>query len=164
MALTEYINEIQIPSSDDEFNKDERVVRAKAAAKAPVVPAAPTIDLDEWLMDTGSGHDLISKACVEKIRGWIRASSEDLTLNTANGPRKVEKEIPIRVGCLGKSKALCMVLPSTPAVLSIGRRCVEEGSVVSYAYWWLAKSIVFWTVMLNLDSAILAFHRTRGGS
>ena len=98
----------------------------------------PPIDYVEWLMDTGCGHDLVGKETVKTIAGWMRNPTghrKGLKLCTANGTKQVESEIPLQVGSLGE-KTVAVVLPSTPAVLSIGRRCQKYG----YTFCWPAFS------------------------
>ena len=110
-------------------------VRALAAAMVGKRSKYPCPEIKEWLMDTGSGHDLIDAATAAKFRKWIRQASKTFKLQTAGGIRKVDEEIPFHVAHLGDNAA-ALILPSTPAVLTIGRRCVEEG----YHFEWPAFS------------------------
>ena len=110
-------------------------VRALAAAMIGKRSKYPCPEIKEWLMDTGSGHDLIDAATAAKFRKWIRQASKTFKLHTAGGVRKVGEELPFWVAHLG-DKAAALILPSTPAVLTIGRRCVEEG----YHFEWPAFS------------------------
>ena len=101
-------------------------VRALAAVMQGKKPKLPCPEIKEWLVDTGSGHDLIDATTAGKFQKWIRESPKTYKLHTAGGIRNVNQEVPLYVSQLG-DKAVGLILPSTPAVLSMGRRCVEEG-------------------------------------
>jgi len=83
---------------------------------------------EKWLLDTGSGHDLIGK---KDIPIWNREKMmspcvRPIELHTANGIASVTDEVGIQVMGL-HDHASALVLESTPAVLSIGLRCMEQG-------------------------------------
>ena len=108
----------------EELQKDARV---------PAVPAGPVrFGPSRWMADTGSSFDLV---CVDDIdvRHLPNAepTSHPLVLSTANGTTTVDKEIIMQVGPLGEH-IYPLLLPSTPPVLSVGRRCMKEG----YAFHW----------------------------
>ena len=82
---------------------------------------------DKWLIDTGSGYDLVGR---NDVPGWAMDSmledSSPIDLHTANGITTVDKTVSLQVmGLMEAVKPL--VLQSTPAVLSVGKRCMEEG-------------------------------------
>ncbi len=85
-----------------------------------------------WLMDTGSGHDLISTQDSTNL-----SKSENgtpLTLCTAAGKIKVRQIAKVMIDSF-KHTATPYVLPNTPAVLSIGRRCMLEGFAFHWPQW-----------------------------
>eukprot|EP00974_Lingulodinium_polyedra_P095124 9218717-Lingulodinium_polyedra.AAC.1 len=41
-----------------------------------------------WLMDTGCGHDLITRSDANKMNEFIRKASTSVNFNTANGSAK----------------------------------------------------------------------------
>ena len=88
-------------------------------------------------MDTGCGFDLAKKSHLERcgLGKSIRKTGLKVTLNTPAGPQKVKYEAPISIASL-KEEVPVIVLDSTPDVLSIGRRCVEDG----YRFVWGAHS------------------------
>jgi hypothetical protein len=92
------------------------------AAKAP----------RSWLMDTGSGNDLISETQVPK-RAEREELDESISLNTANGLITVDEQAIMQSIALG-DVVEPLILPSTPAVLSIGKRCMNLG----YSFVWKA--------------------------
>ena len=55
-----------------------------------------------------------------------RTSENPINIMAANGPSSADQQIKINVPSLG-IKANPYVLPSTPSVLSVGCRCVEQG-------------------------------------
>ena len=81
----------------------------------------PTI---EWIGDTGNAQDLISE---HDLQGHpARISENPINIMTANGPSSVDKQLKINVPSLG-IEADPYVLASTPSVLSVGHRCVDQG-------------------------------------
>ena len=102
----------------------------------PAIPCAATpardatVPVRSWLVDSGSPLDIIDKSRVKAFKCHIRRS-DPVVLDTANGELKADREIPLHVGRLGEDIAP-LVLPSTPDVLSLGRRVVEHG----YSFWW----------------------------
>ena len=91
--------------------------------------ASPEIDSCAWILDSGCGHDLIDEDTVERaqLSDSIEQSGDILILNTANGARKVESEISLSIRELHGEEVRPKVLPKTPLVLSLGRRCLDEG-------------------------------------
>ena len=85
-------------------------------------------------MGTGSGHDLVPQSLVSASSLSLTEPSTPVYLSTANGPVAVESIARIHVAALG-STSEALALPSTPMVLSVGRRCMEEG----YTFVWEAK-------------------------
>ena len=76
-----------------------------------------------WIADTGSAQDLISQRIVSHDR--IYESCEPLDLITANGPYRASQQTEIDIPILS-SKICPYVLEDTPAVISVGRRCVDQ--------------------------------------
>ena len=97
-------------------------IRGVALAGQP--PSAPKVKW--WLMDTGCGFDLVDHGVTAKLKRHIRPVDERLLLNTANGELEVRKQIDLKIPELGE-QVTALVLPSTPSVLSIGKRCMREG-------------------------------------
>ena len=70
----------------------------------------------DWLIDTGSGHDLIGK---KDLPAWFlkensRKTMFPATLNTANGSVRADVEVDVPVPALGTSLQP-LLLASTPA-------------------------------------------------
>jgi hypothetical protein len=82
-------------------------------------------------MDTGCGHDLIDKKSVATVKDRVSPALQKVGLQTASGFTKAESQVEVFIEELGET-AVPYVLPSTPPVLSIGRRCVEQG----YSFFW----------------------------
>ena len=84
-----------------------------------------------WLMDTGCACDLISTSMSEgysaetmkKGKGGRRGS---VSFVTANGRITTSTVVPMHCTLLDGT-ITPYVLPATPAVLSIGKRCMEHG-------------------------------------
>ena len=78
-----------------------------------------------WLVDTGCGHDLVSKADVYAVKRFLKAAPEVITFQTANGPSVADHVCPLRFDELDEDIEP-YVLKDTPSVLSIGFRCMEN--------------------------------------
>jgi hypothetical protein len=84
-----------------------------------------------WIADTGSGYDLVSKNEVsEKILGQIELPSHAPNLRTANGVVTPDECVPVKLGPLPLAYPLLM--EDSPAVISVGKRCMEHG----YGFYW----------------------------
>ncbi len=102
----------------------------------------PEVNYRSWLMDTGCRHDLTSRASVPDHQlGSIFKAPIPIVLATANGLSNGYKAIRQQIGELGEV-AEPYILESTPDVLSIGRRCVEDGCEFHWAPYSLEPTIV----------------------
>ena len=112
----------------------------------PALAATPgaSVAVNRWILDTGSGHDLVDEKQVSSISS-IHYRKANATLQTAGGKVHVEWEVPMQVEELDED-IVPSVLKSTPAVLSLGKRCMQDG----YAFEWLPHKNP------NLDHAVRA--------
>ena len=99
---------------------------------------APRAEVKYWLSDTSCGYDLVSRKHVSKIADRIKQSGNPLTFSTANGTTKADEDIFLHLDELDEDIEP-FVLPSTPAVLSIGRRCLDHG----YSFRWPAGKLPY---------------------
>ena len=77
-------------------------------------------------MDTGCASDLISEARAKRLQCRPANANEMITFATANGTTSFETTAATK--CSELNGAIdARVLPDTPSVLSIGRRCMHEG-------------------------------------
>ena len=63
----------------------------------------------------------------------VRERDSPLALRTANGTISADREIDVSLATKGRTKAL--VMKDSPSLLSLGRRCMDEG----YAFTWPAS-------------------------
>ena len=56
----------------------------------------------------------------------IYHSNEPLELITANGSQSADQQASIHIDCINK-EVHPYVLPDTPAVISVGMRCIQDG-------------------------------------
>jgi len=93
------------------------------AAVVPHLDAMPKL----WLLDTGNGHDLVGRdEITDSVAANACRAKSGLMLQTANGPISVAKQVNVNIaGLSGGARAL--ILDSTPAGVSLGRRCTHEG-------------------------------------
>ena len=77
-----------------------------------------------WIADTGSAQDLVcSKMIPEDV---VYHSPEPLELITANGSQSADQQASVHIDCIDK-EVHPYVLPDTPAVISVGMRCIQDG-------------------------------------
>jgi hypothetical protein len=112
-------------------NRDKKAL----AANKLMLPVAR---VKYWLTDTGCGYDLVSQKHVRKIEDRIKKSKNPLTFNTANGATEAEDDILLRLNELDE-EIEPYVMASTPAVLSVGRRCLDFG----YEFRWPAGKLPY---------------------
>eukprot|EP00974_Lingulodinium_polyedra_P109463 10591003-Lingulodinium_polyedra.AAC.1 len=66
----------------------ERIRRLVGRRKKGYVPATPSATrnpvVKTWPMDTGCGHDLITRSDAMKMKEFIRRASTSVNFNTAN--------------------------------------------------------------------------------
>ena len=126
-------------------NDDVRLLRSVLAPTPDTPPTqsclvaraceAPRSPVDSWIFDSGSGHDLVDRRVVEHMRSEWQPLVDAQTLCTAGGPAQCTHSLPLFIPALEEEISPWM-LKNTPAVLSMGRRCVVEG----YEFWWPAFS------------------------
>lgn len=86
-----------------------------------------------WIADTGSAHDLISRHTLRADE--VSQSSNPVSLLTANGVFQATDQTKVNVPVLGTDISPC-VLDDSPAVVSVGQRCVDAG----WSFHWPAFS------------------------
>ena len=85
-----------------------------------------------WLVDTGCGHDLISKTVAAQRSRYIRKDGAPIRFSTANGTTNLTTTIlPLSLKELGEVIEP-YILDSTPPVITVGRRCMHNG----YTFIW----------------------------
>ena len=91
----------------------------------------------QYLCDTGCPVDLISQGSLQQVPDAILERSQcPERLQTANGLVSAETQATLPIHKFGDF-IQPYVLESTPDVISIGARCVDQG----YAFHWPAKSV-----------------------
>ena len=104
-----------------------------------------------WLLDTGSGIDLMSKKKLSNDdKKHVHWATSIITLLTANGKKQVDKAV--KMMCSAMHEVIDpLLLDDTPPVLSIGRRCEKYG----YQFHWDAYSNKPYLVKPNGDVIVL---------
>ena len=95
-------------------------------------PGVPLVR--RWLVDTGSAHDIARDSAIRNCPQWKTEMREPLALSTANGVMHAREVCNLSVPSLAIDIE-AVILPSTPCLLSVGRRCMEEG----FTFVWKAK-------------------------
>ena len=99
----------------------------------PLMACAARVSELEFLADTGSEEYLLSNT--DKRRYYPRSeptnADNPVNLVTANGPTSADKVAKVTVPELN-SKVEFYLLNSTPPVVSVGKRCLDEG----FGFYW----------------------------
>ena len=78
-----------------------------------------------WIMDTGSGVDICRAAQVPAGAKTVKPKDK-IVFNTANGPIDAGPMLPGMLEPFDEAIAP-FILPDTPALLSVGKRCFSKG-------------------------------------
>ena len=89
-------------------------------------------------MDTGCGHDLISKNRANKLGLNIEETDNPMSFFTANAVTSTNDVAKIHFDEFGITHSP-YVLEESPSVLSVGKKCMEEG----YSFVWLANGVPY---------------------
>ena len=99
-----------------------------------IATAAPKAGVS-WLVDSGSESDLVSKGMLRDVSAQnCRAAEHPISLVTANGSTEANEVADVKLSALPDT-VHPYVLDHTPAVLSVGTRCVDQG----YSFVWPAN-------------------------
>ena len=101
----------------------------KQAAFAPSGPenASPAMSVGQWIVDSGSAFDIVSEASLtRKEREQLSDLQFTASLMTANGNTEATKSHVVDIPPAG-IMTNAIVLHKSPCVLSLGKRCMEEG-------------------------------------
>ncbi len=97
------------------------------------VGATPDSPIQQWLIDTGCGHDLVAIREVRALQAMFRKANIPIMYETASGTTPGNQCLLLHIGELDDTIDP-YILASTPAVLSVGKRCLELG----YSFIWVA--------------------------
>ena len=90
-----------------------------------------------FILDSGSGHDLISARKAERMN-LKKRTCDPIMFHTANGSTATQTEAEIDLGTFDMTSQ-AYVLDDTPSVMSLGKRCMEEG----YSFVWPSGKMPF---------------------
>ena len=98
----------------------------------------PILERDRrFILDSGSGHDLISERKAERME-LDTQQCDEICFHTANGTTSTNTHATIDLGTFTK-KPLAYVLKDTPSVMSLGKRCMDEG----YSFIWPERRLPY---------------------
>ena len=97
---------------------------ATPAEKRSLIEGSIQLPNVSWIADTGIAQDLITDNEFPDEYGYM--SNDPVRLITANGESSSLKQGKVYIPSLGKVVDPYLV-ESTPAVLSVGMRCVDDG-------------------------------------
>ncbi len=132
------LDELSVAAEDAEAEMPPAPAAAasKKKRKKKRTPVASISDADDlcisWLIDTGSPFDLIG--CDELPPNAVKRKIKGQALYTANGEIVANEVVDIAILDLQET-ASPLLLDATPAVLSVGLRCMELG----YSFHWPNK-------------------------
>ena len=104
-----------------------------------------------FILDSGSGHDLISARKAERMNLKQR-TCDPIMFHTANVSTATQTEAEIDLGTFDMTSQ-AYVLDDTPSVMSLGKRCMEEG----YSFVWPSGKMPF-MVTKNGERIDLTIH------
>ena len=130
------------PDSDDLIFDEELVdhvqERPIEVSKNVMCISLPVQAKDRrFILDSGSGHDLISARKAERMNLKKRIC-DPIMFHTANGSTATQTEAEIDLGTFDIISH-AYVLDDTPSVMSLGKRCMEEG----YSFVWPSGKMPF---------------------
>ena len=85
--------------------------------------------VESWIIDSGSGHDLMAGYLADPKA--VHKAFVPLSFFTANGVTHADKVCEDKLIVLNE-RVKAYLLDSTPAVLSLGARCMQKG----YGFYW----------------------------
>ena len=136
-----------IPIDDDDSFEHANLIweSLEYAGVVEAVPHALSVEeipdhsmVVKWIIDSGCGHDLVSRQVLEGFMNLIFKANKPITFNTANGlaPSYDKASIGVReLAMIVKA----WVMQSSPAVLSLGKRCMEE----DYDFVWPRRGVPY---------------------
>ena len=92
--------------------------------------------IQRWIFDSGSGIDLVDSSSVSHLTNEWESLEPPRTLHTAGGLVACNNKVSMFLNVLGEVISPNLV-PSTPRVLSLGRRCIRDG----LDFWWPLYSL-----------------------
>jgi hypothetical protein len=101
----------------------------KALQVRPDTVAAAKSKVRHWMVDSGSGHDLVSHSDAKGMS--TREIPAPIVFHTANGTTTTKHVVPMEIRALG-TEVEPYLLQDTPPVISFGRRCEVDG----WAFHW----------------------------
>ena len=126
---------------DEQVFKEEYIphIPGKFGLKGNVMcTTVPVEERDKkFIMDSGSGHDLIAQKKVDRM-DMEMYEDEMINFHTANGVTSTSKMTDIQFNAF-KEPVKAHVLEDTPSVLSMGKRCPEQG----YTFIWPSGKDLF---------------------
>ncbi len=109
----------------------------------------------KWLIDTGCAHDLLSEKDAQRL-GARGCTVPLLTFETAGGLVSTDKGAKVWIPEFQEEVQPHALATGTPAVLSVGARCMEMG----YSFIWMAGHLPYfikpngWIVRLEVSHNI----------
>ena len=128
---------------DERFRVDSREDSQPAASAQHCLPPV----MRRWMIDSGCAMDLIAEADLTQDEKDMAIEAKKVRFNTANGNTTSKQEICMDIQGMPETMRIRM-LESTPAVLSMGRRCMKMG----YSFHWLAGAN---PVFVKPDSSLI---------
>ena len=140
---------VKLDEDNDELTFNEELVEHKAEGSLRksknLMCISPPVQAKDrrFILDSGSGHYLISARKAERMNLRMRAC-EPIVFHTANGSTATNKDAEIDVGTFDITSQ-AYVLDDTLSVMSLGKRCMEEG----YSFVWPSGKMPFMITKLG---------------
>ena len=142
---------VREPNEDtiDFIQTIEQVKRTCCLSEGPEITCltVPILERDRrFILDSGSGHDLISERKAERME-LDTQQCDEICFHTANGTACTTTHATIDLGTVTK-KPTAYVLKDTPSVVSLGKRCMDEG----YSFVWPEHRLPYHCPQWSQDS------------
>ena len=126
-------------------SRDHDLIDVANALSAVSCRSIPDLGVDSFLVDTGCGHDLISKAIVQRFPEHILPRKVPLPINTAGGLAQSDSVFVHRVDAISDTSH-ATVMDSTPPVLTVGGR-----SHLGFSHLWVGGCLPIWVLPGGLE-------------
>ena len=114
-----------VPSTEGSLSLLNAEAIAAAAQEGVDVFESKVLSLS-WLLDSGSGYDLLSRHLLSSYRQYVKQLRRALNFDTANGRSKATEVASMTISEMGDVSARPVLMESCPPVLSMGMRVVDE--------------------------------------
>ena len=124
------------------YNERRRLRLGESACAAPILEPRQRLRLlpNRWMGDTGASWHMVSEREIDMdtVKNAVPVDQE-IWLDTAQGPLKATRKVELRHDSLPDGGIQPLLMTKSPAVLSIGKFCMEHG----FGFYWLPSQFPY---------------------